>query len=271
MAENGLRRKVIGVAFDGTGYGSDGNIWGGEFLIADYRAFKRAAHLEYLPMPGADKAVLEPARMAFSYLYRTYNGRADKMKSDVIKRLGKNKCRLFGEMIDKSFNSPLTSSAGRLFDAVSSLVGIRDVISYEGEAAIELEKLAAADCDGTYAFRIGKDGGELVIKFQPMIKSILSDLKNKKPVSIISRKFHNTFAQAIKEVCLLLRKRTKLNDVVLSGGVFLNKVLLREAKKRLRKEHFSVHTHSKTSCADRSLSLGQAVIAATIGENKRCV
>ena len=262
MAENGLCGKVIGVAFDGAGYGADGNIWGGEFLLADYSGFERAAHLAYVPMPGADKAVLEPSRMAFSYLYKTYKDSIGKLKLDVLKRIRKDRYSLFAEMINKNINSPLTSSAGRLFDAISSLIGIRDHISYEGEAAIELEKIATADCNDIYQFKIGKAQERIIIEFWPMIKKIVSDLEDKKPLGLISRRFHNTVAEAIKEVSSILRRKTKLNNVILSGGVFQNKILLREAKKRLENANFSVYTHSKTSCADRSLSLGQAVIAA---------
>ncbi len=270
MAEHGLRRKVIGVAFDGTGYGPDGGVWGGEFLVADYRGFERAAHLEYVPMPGADKAVLEPARMAFSYLYGTYKRNIGTLKTDVLKRIGKNRYSLFAQMIDGNINSPLTSSAGRLFDAVSSLIGIKDSISYEGEAAIELERIAAPDCSDIYDFEIKKDKGKIIITFSPMIKAIVADLKNKKPLDLISRKFHNALAEAIKRVCVMLRKKTKLNEVVLSGGVFQNRILSRETLRRLENAHFLVYTHSGTSCADRSLSLGQAVIAAHKAGSKRC-
>jgi hydrogenase maturation protein HypF len=271
MAENGLRGKVIGIAFDGTGYGADGNIWGGEFLAADYRGFERQAHLAYVPMPGADQAVLEPARMAFSYIYKTYKDRIGKLKLDVLKRIGKKNHSLFAKMIDRNINSPLTSSAGRLFDAVSSLTGVRDKISYEGEAAIELEKIAAAASDDLYGFNIQRAREKIVVEFWPMIKEIAADLRKKRPLPLVSRKFHNTLAEAIKETSSMIRKKTKLNNVVLSGGVFQNKILLREAKKRLEKAKFSVYTHVKTSCADRSLSLGQAVIAAYKMGAKRCV
>ena len=261
MAENGLRGRVIGVAFDGTGYGPDGNIWGGEFLAADYRRFERAAHLEYVPMPGADKAVLEPARMAFSYLYKTYKGNTAKLELDVLKRIGRHKYRFFAEMIDKNVNSPLTSSAGRLFDAVSSLIGIRDYISYEGEAAVELERIAAGGCSDIYKFELNTCQGRTIVSFRPMIKAMVRDLRRKKPPDLISRKFHNTLGEAIKMVCSIVRKKTGLNKVVLSGGVFQNRVLSDETEKRLKKGRFSVYTHSRMSCADSSLSLGQAVIA----------
>jgi hydrogenase maturation protein HypF len=181
MAENGLRGKVIGVALDGTGYGTDGNIWGGEFLIANYHKFDRVAHFAYVPMPGAGRAVIEPVRMAFSYLYRTYKGDIYKLKSGVLKRIGKKQCSFFAKMIDKNLNSPLTSSAGRLFDAVSALLGVRYRISYEGEAAIELERIADADCSDIYKFRIDSSKDGIIVAFEPMIKAIMSDLKIGKP------------------------------------------------------------------------------------------
>jgi hydrogenase maturation protein HypF len=151
------------------------------------------------------------------------------------------------------------------------LTGVRDTISYEGEAAIELEKIAAAASDDLYGFNIQRAREKIVVEFWPMIKEIAADLRKKRPLPLVSRKFHNTLAEAIKETSSMIRKKTKLNNVVLSGGVFQNKILLREAKKRLEKAKFSVYTHVKTSCADRSLSLGQAVIAAYKMGAKRCV
>jgi len=262
MAENRLRGKAIGVAFDGTGYGSDGNIWGGEFLIADYSGFERSAHLAYVPMPGGDKAVLEPMRMALSYLYKTYGSGIKRVKADVLRRIGKPRYSVFIEMMDRDFNSPLTSSAGRLFDAVSALLGIRDCISFKGEAAIELENTAAEYCDEIYDFKIRSSGKGLILEFWPMIDKIVADLKNRKPVSTISRKFHNTVAEAVKDLACRLRRKRRLSNVVLSGGVFQNRILLSETKRRLKDAGFSVYTHSKTSSSDSSLSLGQAVIAA---------
>ncbi|MBL7070928.1 MAG: carbamoyltransferase HypF [Candidatus Omnitrophica bacterium] len=266
MAENGLQNKVIGVAFDGTGYGLDGNIWGGEFMIADYGGFERKAHLAYVPMPGGDKAVLEPMRMALSYIYKAYGRGIGNLSSGVLRRMGKARRSLLLKIIDKGLNSPLTSSAGRLFDAVSSLIGIRDRISFEGEAAIELEKIAVSAVGGIYGFKIEKRGKEHILDFSPMIKMIISDLNNKKRPGLISRKFHNTVAEAIKDTALKLRDKTKLKYVVLSGGVFQNKILSYEARVRLERAHFSVYTHSKTSCADSGLPIGQAVIAASKGE-----
>ncbi len=262
MAENGLRGKVIGVAFDGTGYGPDGTVWGGEFLVADYRVFKRAAHLEYVAMPGGDKAVLEPIRMAFSYLYNTYGKKIDALQCELFNRLSAERRKFFSAMIDKEVNSPLTSSAGRLFDAVSSLLGLIDVIRYEGEAAIELEKRATKDTARTYAFTLQRIDEGIIVSFAPMIKAMMSDMRKDKDIGLIARLFHNTLAEAVTRVCLVLRQENGLKNVVLSGGVFQNRLLSEEAKRRLDKAGFRVYTHSRTSCADRGISLGQAVIAA---------
>jgi len=267
MAENGLRGEVIGVAFDGTGYGADGKIWGGEFLIAGYKDFERAAHIAYVPMPGGDKAVLEPIRMAFSYLYKAYKGNVSRVKADILRRLGKEKVGIFTRMAGKCVNSPLTSSAGRLFDAVASLIGVKDSISYEGEAAIALEKIAAAEGEGRYDFRLLANKGIIDIGFESMIKEIISDLR-KEPAAVISRKFHNTIAEAVARVSVLLRKKQDLNKVVLSGGVFQNKILLQETKKRLLGARFEVYLHSRVPSNDRGVSLGQAVIAACKCESK---
>lgn len=271
MAENGLRQKVIGAAFDGTGYGPDGNIWGGEFLTADYGSFKREAHFAYVPMPGGDMAAREPIRMAFSYIYKTYDGDISGRKIGVLKRIGRAKSALLAEMINKDINSPLTSSAGRLFDAVSSMLGIKRNVRYEGEAAVELEKIASAGSGDIYEFGIKKSGEGLILEFWPMIKQVIADLNKNRAAPLISRKFHNTVAESIKEIAVMIRKKTKLNDIVLSGGVFQNKILLQEAKNRLENCRFSVYTHSKTSCSDRHLALGQAAIAACLAGTKRAV
>lgn len=269
MAENGLRGKVIGVALDGAGYGPDAAIWGGEVFTAGYASFKRAAHIAYAAMPGGDKAALEPVRMAFSYLYKTYKGNIDKAPADVLGRLGKDKRTIFKEMIDKRINSPLTSSAGRLFDAVSSLAGLKDRISREGEAAAALEAAARiSDCAAFYKFRLNKRGGVIIIEFNDMIKGIVSDLVKPKPLSDIARKFHNTLAEAVKRVCAALRRECGLNRVVLTGGVFQNKILLGGLLERLFAAGFSVYSHRDIPANDRGVSLGQAVIAAFKCESK---
>ncbi len=271
MAENDLRAKVIGVTFDGTGYGVDGKIWGGEFLIADYKDFERAAHIAYVPMPGGDRAVLEPIRMVLAYLYKVYNGYVNKVPADILERLGRDKSAVIANMIDREINSPLTSSAGRLFDTVSSLLGIKDRISYEGEAAVMLEEAAKNSASGGYyRFKLRKNGA-ISIDFSDMIKEIVSGLAAKEAASDMARKFHNTLAEAIKETCVLIRKDCNLKKAVLTGGVFQNKTLLNEASGRLEAVGFTVYINHNIPVSDRGVSAGQAVIAARKAENRRCV
>ncbi len=264
MVENSLEAKVIGVAFDGTGYGEDATTWGGEFLVAGYGSCKRAAHIAYAAMPGGDKAVLEPIRMAFSYLYKIYHGGIKRLKAGVLERLGKDKLTIFKNMIDRNINSPLTSSAGRLFDAVSSLLDIKDRISYEGEAAIALETMARlSDCDGSYGFTFQRRNGVISIEFDKMIKEIIKDAATQAQAADMARKFHNTLCEAIKKVCVALRRDYNLNRVVLTGGVFQNKILLAGTRERLLSAGFSVYSHRNIPTNDRGVSLGQAVVAAS--------
>lgn len=265
LADNGVsNHKVIGVAFDGTGFGTDGNIWGGEFLIADYADFQRIAHLKYIALPGAGQAIKEPWRMAATYLYQAYGEDFLRLDLDFVSRLDKNKWKILEKMMKEKINSPLTSSVGRLFDAVSSLVGVRDRIDYEGQAAIELEKQIAYSTQSTvssYEFKVEREQDTLIINPTPMIKEVVKDLQRKLSVSVISEKFHNTIGEMIIEVCKKVREKRKLNEVALSGGVFQNKFLFNRAFRRLTDEGFKVYVHSRVPANDGGISLGQAVIA----------
>lgn len=263
MAEHNLIQRVIGVAFDGSGFGEDANIWGGEFLITNYNAYQRAAQLRYIPMPGGNQAILEPWRMAATYLYQTFGDDFLELNLGFLQRLNYDHWQILKKMISRGINSPLTSSVGRLFDAISSLLGIRDKIDYQGEAAIELEK--QAECPrlipGHYGYEIEKQNALLVINPQPLIKAIVKDLQAEISAVEISAKFHTTIARIIVTVCKELREETKLNDVVLSGGVFQNRLLTQQAGSLLAREQFSIYVHSKVPVHDGGLSLGQAAIA----------
>ncbi|UCD83497.1 MAG: carbamoyltransferase HypF [Deltaproteobacteria bacterium] len=266
LADNQKDSKVIGVAFDGTGYGDDGNIWGGEFLIADFNDYKRIAHLKYVPLPGGEKAIKEPWRTAASFLYQTYGKEFLNLNIDFLHRLDKQKWVVLQKMIDQRINSPLTSSMGRLFDAVSSLIGIRDVINYEGQAAFELEQIAeqlpiSESRIEYYEYLIIGNTGSLIIDPLPIFEEIIEDLKEKVSKSVISVKFHNTVAKMIVETCSIISKDPGLNEVALSGGVFQNIFLLKSVCYRLKKEGFIVYTHSKVPPNDGGICLGQAVIA----------
>ena len=271
MVEHNLNGEIIGVAFDGTGYGTDGNIWGGEFFMASRENFTRKAHLDYIPMPGGEKAIKEPWRMAVAYLYQTFGDDIFKVASFYFKRFNQYDVEMVIKMIKKKINSPLTSSVGRLFDAVSSLLGIKDMITFEGEAAIELE-MRAAYAKGkeikTYPFRI-ISGETKVIDLKPFIKAIVEDFNKGTDVSIISLCFHHTLAIIILKISCILTQEYKIPDVVLSGGVFQNKLLLDFTEAYLREAGFKVWFSERIPTNDGGISLGQAVIVGEIFKRKK--
>ena len=260
MIDNEIDGEVIGVSFDGTGYGTDGKIWGGEFLICDYGGFERVGHLEYTPLPGGEKAIKEPWRMAASILYKIYNNNMLDLDIDFVKALDRNKWATIKKMIDKGINSPMTSSSGRLFDAVSALVGIRKEIYYEGQAAIELE-MAADGETGEYPFDLREIEDKTLILIEPIFRGIVSDLERRVEVESISSKFHNTMAKIILNMCIKIRKTSGLNRVALSGGVFQNSLLLENTYVLLDKNNFKVFTQHRVPPNDGGIALGQVVIA----------
>ena len=261
MAENGMEGDVIGVAMDGTGFGLDGTIWGGEFIKANLRDFNRLAHLKNVPMPGSTMAIKEPWRMALVYLHETYGDKMKHLGINLMTRVSFEKWEILERMIEKKINTPMTSSMGRFFDAVSSLLSIRDEVHYEGQAAIELEMIADRQVKEEYPFHIRKDELPLVIDPAETIRGIVHDVAEGTPSPIISGRFHRTIAHLIVETCETLRSREKLNRVVLSGGVFQNIFLLSLVTEGLRKSGFDVYTHHLVPTNDGGISLGQAVIA----------
>jgi len=260
MAENHLRGKVIGVAFDGTGYGTDAKIWGGEFLVADFAGFERRAHLRYVPMAGGDAAVRQPWRMALSYLRDTFGPNSLPPDLRFLQSVPAKQVDLVDAMLLRGINTVETSSCGRLFDAVASLVGLRQEVNFEGQAAIELEMIAQANLEQRYPFLV--DAGEPAqVDLRPMIENIVEDLSRSKPAGYIAACFHNTIAAAIVEVCRRIRKRDQLKRVCLSGGTFQNMYLLRRAVDGLQRDGFEVYLHALVPPNDGGISLGQAVIA----------
>jgi hydrogenase maturation protein HypF len=282
LADNGAQGPVIGVAFDGTGYGSDGTIWGGEFLIAGLASFERAGCLAPVSMPGGTAAIRQPWRMAAAYLDAAYpSGAPDGL--EVIRRAGRRWADVLA-IARAGINSPLTSSAGRLFDAVAAVLGVRDAINYEGQAAVELEQLADPAERGAYHAGIepgvagggggptgadGADGadeadeaGQFRVSGADLIRAACEDLAAGTDRGIIAARFHNGVAAAIEDACVLLRGRHGLSTVALSGGVFQNLLLLNRVVSQLEQQGFVVLLHSRVPCNDGGISLGQAVVAA---------
>jgi hydrogenase maturation protein HypF len=245
MAENGLSGEVIGVAMDGTGYGLDGAIWGGEFLLVSYAGFTRHAHLRYVPLAGGDAAVREPWRSALGYA-----GAEARLAAVPEQRV-----RAVRRMIETGFNTVMTSSCGRLFDAVAALIGLRYQVNFEGQAAIELEAIADSQCEERYDFEIS--GEEL--DFRPMMERIV---KEEAPAPVVAARLHNTLAAAIHEMCLCMRRESGLKRVCLSGGTFQNMRLLGLTARALRASGFELFLHRNVPPNDGGIALGQAMIAA---------
>lgn len=263
MAEHGIHKDVIGVSFDGTGLGTDGNIWGGEFFIANRKRFARKAHLKYLAMPGGEKAITEPWRMSLSYIHDAYGLNAAGVVDKIFKRLDPKKTKTIAKMIHSGLNTPLTSSVGRLFDAVSSILGIRDSITFEAEAAMELESVAdtsSVESRRPYPFHI-INGDPVRIDLGRLTKGIIDDLGDGVKVSVISSRFHHTVGEVIVTVAKILRGLSGIEDVVLSGGVFQNALLLDIASKRLSEAGFKTLYNEMVPTNDGGVSLGQAVVA----------
>jgi hydrogenase maturation protein HypF len=258
MAEYNIDEKVIGISMDGTGYGIDGHIWGGEFLVADLSGFSRFSHFDYIPMPGGDRAVNEPWRMAFSYLYKYFGEEFDYASLPVFKSIGKDRISLIKEMIIHKINTPLTSGAGRLFDAVSAILGLCSVADFDSEAPMRLESVLDSNISGYYPYNING-----IVSFADTFRAIIDDLK-KNDVSVISAKFHNTIARIILSVTLRMREETSLNKVVLSGGVFQNKYLLERSIHLLTERKFEVFTNHLVPANDGGISLGQLIISSKI-------
>jgi hydrogenase maturation protein HypF len=262
LADNGESGPVLGVALDGLGYGTDGTIWGGEFLVADLISARRAGRLAPVPLPGGTAAIRQPWRLALSYLDAAYG--ADLPPGlDVVRR---NQPRWTDVLAvaRAGTNSPLTSSAGRLFDAVAALLGVRDTISYEGQAAIELEQLADPAETGSYPAAIGGGtaGETLVVHGEDLVRAATEDLLAGVGVAKIATRFHNGVVDAVAGACVKLRETTGLTDVALSGGVFQNVLIVTGVAGRLADRGFRVLTHSQVPTNDGGISLGQAAVAA---------
>ncbi|MDT0466245.1 carbamoyltransferase HypF [Streptomyces gibsoniae] len=272
MAEHGLDggRPVLGVAFDGTGYGDDGAVWGGEFLLADYDGFLRFGHLAYAPLPGGDAAVHRPYRMALAHLRRAgIDWSAGLPCADVCPP---DERRVLDRQLERNLNCVPTSSMGRLFDAVSSLAGVRHRARYEAQAAVELEAAALrapAGDTAAYAFAIGPpgpDGGPVRADPAPVIAAIVDDLRAGVPAELIAARFHRAVAALVRAMCVRARERHGVDTVALTGGVFLNSLLSSACARDLSADGFTVLRHHLVPPGDGGLALGQLVVAARTGE-----
>jgi hydrogenase maturation protein HypF len=257
LADNGAAGPVLGVAFDGTGYGSDGTLWGGEFLLADLTGFQRVAHLVPVPLPGGAAAIRQPWRMAAAYLG------AD-APPELIQRNAQHWDSVLA-MASKGVNAPLTSSAGRLFDAVAAILGIRDSINYEGQAAVELEQRVQVTEQGSYRAAV-TEGPVLQLHGVDLVRAVVADQRAGVAPEVIAARFHHGLADAIIQVCVMLRETTGVDVTALSGGVFQNVLLLERTVAGLEQAGFRVLTHSRVPPNDAGISLGQvAVAAASLG------
>jgi hydrogenase maturation protein HypF len=259
MADNGIEGEVVGVAMDGLGFGTDGRMWGGEFFVADFLEAERVAHLEYIPMPGGAKAIREPWRMAAAYLHRALGDDFLRLELPFVEKLDRRAWTTLRRMVETGTNSPETSSMGRLFDAVSSLLGLRSVVNYEGQAAIELETIADRQCSQGYEFAL-EDGGR-VVRADAVIRRAVEDLLEGLSPRKVSAKFHLGVAHLVASVARHVRDGRRLNRVVLSGGVFQNMFLLENVCRMLKRDGFEVFTHGRVPTNDGGISLGQAAVA----------
>ncbi len=257
MAENGISEPVIGLAFDGTGYGDDGNIWGSEFMVCDHTRYERHAHFAAMPMPGGDKASENPWRMGLSLLYQAFGEGIFNLDLPFLHRIGKTRIQPITGALRQNINSPLSTGAGRLFDAVAAITDICPESLFHAEAPMRLEAVAKMDEPGAYE-TCRKDG----ISFLPAIEQICHDLTHHVDPAVISARFHNTVKDAALGQISAISKSTGIHKVVLSGGTFQNKFLFESLETTLVKHNFVVYSHRQVPSNDSGLALGQLVIAA---------
>lgn len=259
MAEHGLDEKVIGVSFDGTGYGEDGHSWGSEFMVCDLAAYERVSHFAYIPAPGGDKVAVEPWRMAVAYLYSIYGESLMELNLPFLANIQAEKLKLLITALKNNINCPLTCSAGRLFDAVAALLNICCYAGFEAEGPMRMESIIMPGIAERYSYSFTD---ETIVSFEPMIREMIDDINNGTGKSIISAKFHNTIIYVILEVVKKIRSAYNFYKVVLSGGTFQNRYLLENAERILTESNFEVFSHSKVPTNDGGIALGQLAIAA---------
>ncbi len=277
MVENHLDEPVVAVVLDGTGYGKDGCIWGGEILVTTRDEFERKAHLRYLPMPGGDQAVRQPWRMAAAVLYAAFGRSFLNLDLPYIKEMDSGQLAFLCQMMEKQVNTPWTSSCGRLCDAVASLLCIRHVITHDSQAAMELEAAGTGNgkpvmpvypYDITPVTPVGEGGEEWIIDMIPGISEMVADIQAGIPATHISQRFHQTMVQGFSRTAQRIAAARKVSKVVLSGGVFQNDLLLTDMVASLEKVHLYVYTHIHVPTGDGGISLGQAGVAKAVWERR---
>jgi len=259
IAEHGLEEQVIGVAFDGTGYGTDGKLWGGEFLVADCLEFVRVGHCRYIPLPGGAKAIKEPWRLAAWVLYNLYGTEFVRFDMQITRNLP-NTWQLMIDATNKGINAPLSSSAGRLFDVAAGILGLGTVIHYEGQAAVELELAAQTSSGRLLPYTISHDQPR-ILDFMPTFAALTEGVRQGNNINFLAACFHVTVAQAVVEMVKLIRQDTGLQTVALSGGVWQNMILLGKVVGMLQQDGFAVYSNERVPLNDGGLALGQAVVA----------
>ena len=258
MLEAGWEGEVLGFAFDGSGYGTDGHMWGGEVLKTEYSGFERLYHFEYMPLPGGDRASKEPWRMAVSYLYHCFGEDMYGLKLPLTDTFSRPEMENITQLIRKKINSPLASSAGRLFDAVAAIMGLNYYSTYQAEAPMLLESAIDPGEKGSYPYSL--EGGH--ISFHALIRGVVEDLHRGHSRGSIAAKFHQTMVELIRELSLHIRSQTGIDRVVLGGGTFQNGYLSEKVMDKLEKEHFKVYLPRVTPVNDQGIAAGQLAIGA---------
>jgi hydrogenase maturation protein HypF len=258
MAEQGLLGPVIGVAFDGSGYGLDGSVWGGEFLIAAYGGFERAAHLEQMPLPGGEISIRRPYRLAYAYLCALGGEIPD---LPFLLQIPDEERAVIAAQVARRINTPLTSSCGRLFDAVAALLNLCGTITFEGQAAIALEMIAAGEPGDPYPFSIREEDGRRQVTLDGLFSALVSDAMSGVGLPQIAARFHHTVACVVRDVAALISRQTGIREVVLSGGCFQNRLLSDLTFALVTESGLRCFTHRQVPCNDGGIALGQAAVA----------
>lgn len=262
LAEYGRVEKCIGIALDGTGYGTDGTVWGGEILVADLADFTRAGHFAQVRLPGGEAAIRDPRRMAAAYMHAAFGSKSELIAARLGLIFTSLETRILRRQLETGLNSPITSSAGRLFDAVSAAIGVCRERTYEGQPAIELEMIADEREDGSHETRTAMDGDVLILDGVSLFRDAVEDAIEGVEMPVISAKFHNSVVNMVVSACRAVRDRTGLNVVALSGGVFQNALIVTRLQRRLKELGFEVLIHNRVPPNDACISLGQVAIAA---------